>query len=45
VLKDYYENDKVHLIGKAESGKFYVYVPVSGEAKEYTPILVLRCTV
>ncbi|ATM74959.1 hypothetical protein CRN79_03455 [Serratia fonticola] len=40
ILENYYDNDELHLIGKAENGQFYEYVPTSGNVSEYTPALM-----
>ncbi|MCT4715741.1 Ig-like domain-containing protein [Enterobacteriaceae bacterium H18W14] len=40
ILEDYYENDEVHLIGQAENGQYYEYIPVSGDVNEYAPMLM-----
>ncbi len=40
ILENYYENHEVHLIGQAENGQYYEYIPVSGEVNEYAPMLV-----
>ncbi|MDU4290508.1 Ig-like domain-containing protein [Mixta calida] len=40
ILKDYYDNDSVHLIGQAENGQYYEYIPTSGEVADYPPAML-----
>ncbi|MDU5191985.1 MAG: Ig-like domain-containing protein, partial [Mixta calida] len=40
ILEDYYDNDSVHLIGQAENGQYYEYIPTSGEVADYPPAML-----
>ena len=40
ILENYYDNDQIHLIGQAENGQYYEYIPTSGDVNEYTAAMV-----
>ncbi|MEW5558966.1 Ig-like domain-containing protein, partial [Enterobacter asburiae] len=39
ILEDYYKNDELHLIGRAENGQYYEFIPTTGDVADYTPAL------
>jgi uncharacterized protein (DUF2249 family) len=39
ILEDYYKNDDLRLIGKAENGQYYEFIPTTGDVADYTPAL------
>ncbi|WP_168198814.1 Ig-like domain-containing protein [Jejubacter calystegiae] len=39
ILEDYYQNEDIHLIGEAENGQYYEFIPTTGDVADYPPAL------
>ncbi|MFC0821412.1 hypothetical protein, partial [Moraxella marmotae] len=41
IIEDFYDNDAAALIGEAENGQFYYYLPDTGEVADYVTQLAI----
>jgi hypothetical protein len=39
ILENYYQNEDIHLIGEAENGQYYEFIPTTGDVADYPPAL------